>query len=105
MQTECISAQLEFEGFGKRRVVAGFDGGAITSDAGFLLLRETDRALGLLERIAACFDDGRARDQLVHSLRTLVGQRLATRVAALGRPVRVRVDPHGSPSHTSGRAG
>lgn len=76
MQTECISAQLEFEGFGKRRVVAGFDGGAITSDAGGLLLRETDRALGLLERIAACFDDGRARDQLVHSLRTLVGQRV-----------------------------
>ena len=76
MQTECISAQLEFEGFGKRRVVAGFDGGAITSDAGGLLLRETDRALGLLERIAACFDDGRAPNQLVHSLRTLVGQRV-----------------------------
>ena len=76
MQTECISAQLEFEGFGKRRVVAGFDGGAISSDAGGLLLRETDRALGLLERIAACFDDGRSPDQLVHSLRTLVGQRV-----------------------------
>lgn len=76
MQTECISAQLEFEGFGTRRVVAGFDGGAITSDAGGLLLRETDRALGLLERIAACFDDGRSPDQLVHSLRTLVGQRI-----------------------------
>ena len=74
MQTECISAQLEFEGFGKRRVVAGFDGGAITSDAGGLLLRETDRALGLIERIAACFRDGRAPDQVVHSLRTLVGR-------------------------------
>jgi hypothetical protein len=76
MQTECIPAQLEFEGVGKRRVVAGFDGGAITSDAGGLLLRETDRAVGLLERIAACFDDGRSPDQLVHSLRTLVGQRV-----------------------------
>ena len=68
MQTECISPQLEFEGFGKRRVVAGFDGGAITSDAGFLLLRETDRALGLIDRIAACFRDARAPDQVVHSL-------------------------------------
>jgi hypothetical protein len=76
MQTECIPGQLEFEGLGKRRVVAGFDGGAITSDAGGLLLRETDRAVGLLERIAACFDDGRSPDQLVHSLRTLVGQRV-----------------------------
>jgi hypothetical protein len=76
MQTECIPGQLEFEGLGKRRVVAGFDGGAITSDAGGLLLRETDRAVGLLERIAACFDDGRSPDQLVYSLRTLVGQRV-----------------------------
>lgn len=47
MQTECISPQLEFEGFGKQRVVAAFDGGAISSDAGLLLLCETDRVIGL----------------------------------------------------------
>jgi len=76
MQAECISTQLEFEGFGRRRLVARIDGGAITSDAGLLLLRETDRALGPIERIAACFDDGQAADQLIHSLRTLVGQRV-----------------------------
>ncbi|WP_018239942.1 hypothetical protein [Ensifer sp. BR816] len=39
MQTHCISAQLEFEGFDGHKVVAGFDGGAITSDADALLLR------------------------------------------------------------------
>ena len=76
MQAECISTQLEFEGFGRRRLVARIDGGAITSDAGLLLLRETDRALGPIERIAPCFDDGQAPDQLIHSLRTLVGQRV-----------------------------
>ena len=76
MRTECISPQLEFEGIGKRRVVAGFDGSAITSDAGALLLRETDRAIGLIDRLAARFGDGRAPEQVVHSLRTLVGQRL-----------------------------
>ena len=59
MQTECISGQLEFEGFDGRRVVAAFDGGAVTSDAGALLLRETDRAIRLIERVAACFSDGR----------------------------------------------
>ena len=32
MQTECTSEQLEFEGFGRRRVVAAFDGGAMSSD-------------------------------------------------------------------------
>lgn len=34
MQTHCISDQLECEGFDDHKVVAGFDGGAITSDAG-----------------------------------------------------------------------
>lgn len=58
MQTECIPEQFEFEGFGRRRVVAGFDGGAITLDAGALLLRETDRAIGLIDRVAGCFTDG-----------------------------------------------
>src|SRR5512132_2733125 len=76
MQTECISGQLEFEGFYGRRVVAAFDGGAMTSDAGALLLRETDRAIRLIERVAACFGDGRDPGQLIHALPTLVGQRV-----------------------------
>ena len=76
MQTECISGQLEFEGFYGRRVVAAFDGGAVTSDAGALLLRETDRAIRLIERVAACFSDGRDPGQLIHALPTLVGQRI-----------------------------
>jgi hypothetical protein len=37
-----------------RRVEAGFDGGAVTSDAGALLLGATDRAIGLVTRFAAC---------------------------------------------------
>lgn len=76
MQTECISEQLRFEGFDGRRVEAAFDGGAVTSDAGALLLRETDRAIGLIDRIAACFRDGRDPSRVVHSLRTLIGQRI-----------------------------
>jgi hypothetical protein len=76
MPTQCISDQLEFEGFDGRRVVAAFDGGAVTSDAGALLLRETDRGLGLIDRIAACFRDGRNPGRVVHSLRTLIGQRI-----------------------------
>jgi hypothetical protein len=76
MQTECISGQLEFEGFDGRHVVAAFDGGAVTSDAGALLLRETDRAIRLVERVAACFSDGRDPGQLIHTLPTLVGQRI-----------------------------
>ena len=77
MQTQCISAQLEFEGFDGHKVMAGFDGGAITSDAGALLLRHVDRAIGLFDRVAACFVDGRDPTCTVHSVRTLVGQRIA----------------------------
>jgi hypothetical protein len=76
MQTQCISEQLRFEGFDGRRVEAAFDGGAVTSDAGALLLREADRAISLIDRVAACFRDGRDPGRTVHSLRTLVGQRI-----------------------------
>lgn len=59
MPTQCISEPLRFEGFDGRRVEAAVDGGAMTSDAGALLLRETDRMIGLINRLAACFRDGR----------------------------------------------
>src|SRR5512134_2933082 len=76
MQTECSAEQLEFEGFAGRRVVAAFDGGALTSDAGALLLREADRAIGLSRRVSACFRDARCPERVVHALRTLIGQRI-----------------------------
>ena len=76
MQTECIAGQLEFEGFDGRRVVAAFDGGAVTSDAGAVLLREADQAIRLIERVAACFTDHRDADQVIHALPTLIGQRI-----------------------------
>ena len=71
-----VYLRLEFGGFDGRRVVAAFDGGAVTSDAGAVLLRETDRAIRLIERVAACFSDGRDPGQLIHALPTLVGQRI-----------------------------
>jgi hypothetical protein len=58
MRTQRISDQLEFEAFDGRRVVAGFDGGAVTSDAGALVLREADRTVALIDRVVACFADG-----------------------------------------------
>jgi len=76
MQTECSAGQLEFEAFDGRRVVSAFDGGAVTSDAGTVLLRETDRAIGLIERVAACFTDRRDAEQVIHALPTLIGQRI-----------------------------
>lgn len=79
MQTECSSEQLQFEGCACRHVVAAFDGGRITSDAGVVLLRQADRALGLFERVAGCFEDVRDQDQVEHQVATLVGQRIFLR--------------------------
>jgi hypothetical protein len=56
--------------------VGGFDGGAITSDAGALLLRATDGAVRLLERFACCFIDRRRPALVEHAIRTLIGQRV-----------------------------
>jgi hypothetical protein len=57
-------------------VVAAFDGGAITSDAGALLLGQTDRAIRLSERFAGCFRDGRVAELVEHAVETLVMQRV-----------------------------
>jgi hypothetical protein len=76
MTTECIQDSLDFASLGSRKVTAAFDGGAMTSNAGALLLRETDRAIGLSRQAAACFTDGRRQDRIEHSVETLVGQRI-----------------------------
>src|SRR5690606_9870420 len=76
MPTECSLSLLDFAPVEGRKVVAGFDGGAITSDAGALLLGSADRALGLMERFAACFGDRRRADLIEHEVVTLVRQRV-----------------------------
>ena len=76
MPTECSAKPMGFARVDGRAVVADFDGGEITSNAGGLLLGATDRAIGLVERFAACFTDGRAAERVVHEVATLVGQRV-----------------------------
>jgi len=76
MPTECILDLFGFAPVEGRRVEASFDGGAITSDAGGLLLGSADRAIGLTERFAQCFEDHRNADLIEHEVRTLVGQRV-----------------------------
>ena len=76
MPTHCTADRFGFAPVEGRSVVAAFDGGAMTSDAGALLLGATDRAVGLIDRFAACFVDRRDGRLLEHVLRTLVGQRV-----------------------------
>lgn len=76
MPTECSPGLFDFASVAGRAVVAGFDGGAITSNAGALLLGATDRAIGLVARFATCFIDARAPKRIEHAVTTLVGQRV-----------------------------
>lgn len=75
MQTKCSLALFEFPPVEGRRVVAAFDGGAISSDAGALLLGAADQAIGLSERFAGCFNDRRKPELIEHQVSTLVMQR------------------------------
>ena len=76
MPTHCTTDSLDFGSVEGRRIVAAFDGGTITSDAGALLLGATDKAIGLVKRFAATFTDKRNPDLIEHSVATLVGQRV-----------------------------
>jgi hypothetical protein len=76
MPTECSTEAFEFAPVEGHKVVASFDGGRITSDAGALLLGQASRALRLVERLAACFVDHRRPEWIEPSVATLVGQRI-----------------------------
>ena len=74
--TECNQSGFGFEGCGRREIVARFDGGTISSDGGAFLLRQTDRRLNLLARLAGCFLDGRNPDLVEHSGLEMLSQRV-----------------------------
>lgn len=74
--TECTQSSLPFAPHFSREVVARFDGGLITTEAGALLLRPVEQRTGILRRFAACFRDGRRADRVEHSVSELVRQRV-----------------------------
>ena len=76
MPTECSRDLFGFEAVEGCQVVAAFDGGQVTSDAGALLLGATNRAIGLVRRLARCFADGRAQELVEHSVETMLTQRI-----------------------------
>jgi hypothetical protein len=75
--TECIQDRLAFSSApGTREIVAEFNGGTISSDAGGLLLQETDAKMNLLSRFSECFLDGRNPILIEHSVEQMVRQRV-----------------------------
>src|SRR3982750_4426788 len=76
MPTHWSAAGIAFGRAGGRELVAAFDGGRVTSEAGALLLGATDQAIRLVDRFASCFRDGRHPAFVTHRARSLVGQRI-----------------------------
>src|SRR5580704_17504753 len=76
MRTECSADLFGFVPVEGRAVVAAFDGGKMTSEAGAMLLGATERAIGLVARFAGCFTDYRAADLVEHTVASMVGQRV-----------------------------
>ena len=76
MPTQCNQESLEFHPLDKREVRGQFDGGAITTDGGGLLLREVEKRTGIIAQFAACFRDHRKAERIEHGVKELVAQRV-----------------------------
>ena len=75
MATEFNQFVFGFHPQKRREIRAQFDGGAITSDGGGLLLREVEKRVGILRQFASCFTDYRNPDLIEHTVKELVAQR------------------------------
>ena len=69
-------APLVFEPLGSREVIATFDGGHLSSDAGALLLREVEAKFDIVGSFAKCFTDHRDPKLIEHPLADLLKQRI-----------------------------
>ena len=76
MSTKCTPIQLEFPRVGRRRLVARFGGGRITSNAGALLLQAVEACTQVCRRAARCFQDHRDGRWVEHTVEELVTQRV-----------------------------
>ena len=76
MATECIQKDFGFHPLKRREIRAQFDGGAITTEGGGLLLRDVEKRIGIVRQFAACFRDYRNADLIEHTVEELVAQRV-----------------------------
>jgi hypothetical protein len=88
--------KLVFSSTNGRQVEADFAGGQVSSDGGLLLVREVDRKLGLLRRVARQLVDERQDGKVVHTAETMLRQRVMGLIAGwedLNDAQTLRTDP------------
>jgi len=74
--SNCTGQQMLFGRLGRCDIEANFEGGALSSDGGLMLLRQVDRRIGLSKAVADALHDPRDPERITHELRDLVAQRL-----------------------------
>ncbi len=74
--TQCIPHQFNLGNLQGKQIIANFEGGRITSDAGIVLMAELDKKLGLTARFAKCFRDYRHSSYVDYSVYELLAQRV-----------------------------
>jgi hypothetical protein len=67
---------FSFPAVGRKKIIAAFDGGRITSDAGVMLLGQAERRLGLADKLAAVIADPRNPLLITHSLDSIFRARI-----------------------------
>jgi hypothetical protein len=79
--TEDTPLPFDLPAVHRKKVTVDFNGGNQSSNAGLLLVRESERKLGVCERLAAAMPDRRDPDRIRHSMREM----LMARVSAIAR--------------------
>jgi hypothetical protein len=73
---ESSQKKLCFASLSGRKVEADFDGGATTSDAGALLLRQAEGRVGIIDRVVSVVTDRRNQSYVDHTYTDLIRQRV-----------------------------
>ena len=94
--TECNRGSLDFSSHNRKKIVADFEGGRLTSDGGALLLGEVAEKIGLFDAINAVIPDPRDPRFIIHDQRAMLAQRviaIALGYEDLNDHQTLRVDP------------
>jgi hypothetical protein len=67
---------LPYDFYHKKPLEVKFSGLDLSSEAGFLLLRQAEEQERVCEGIAACLNDARDPSKITHTLNQLVSQRI-----------------------------
>ena len=76
MATHCNDQQLQFQGFGNKKIIVKNDGSVNSSDGGLLLLQQLEQKYRIIERLNDCFTDSREKYRIKHDLISLLSQRI-----------------------------